>query len=95
MAEFILFDKEVGNARKFTADDWYLGCIDTVRAEHPRFAPVPVSDAEPRARFTVFFNSPHLDRALAKAKSADDVPTILTENGAIAGFIYLDKPSDA
>jgi hypothetical protein len=93
VAEFILFDRVANTARKFTSDDWYLGCVESVQAENPRNAVVPVTDAEPRAKYTVFFNSPHLDRALAKAKSADDVPGILNENGAIAGYLYLDTPS--
>lgn len=93
MPEFILFDREVKNARKFTADDWFLGCVDQVKSENPRSAPVPVTDAENRARYTVFFNSPSLDKALAKAKSAEEVPGILADNGAVAGLIYLDTPS--
>lgn len=93
MPDFILFDRSTNKARSFQGDDWFLGCVDTIKAENPQAAPIPVTDAEPKARFIVYFNSPALDKALAKAKSADDVPTILTDNGGVAGYVFLDRPS--
>jgi hypothetical protein len=93
MPDFILYDRETQKARAFTSDDWFLGCVDTIRNENPAFAPVPVTDAEPRARFSVFVNSPGLDKALAKAKAPEDVPKILEENGAVMGYVFLDRPS--
>ena len=93
MPDFILFDTATNNARKFTSEDWYLGCVDTLIAENPGKTPVPVNDSEARARYLVYGDSPGLSKAIDKAKSAEEVPGILEANGAVAGSVYLDTPS--
>lgn len=93
MADFILFDTQTNTARKFSSDDWFLGCVDTLVAENPGKTPVPVNDSEGRARYMVYGDSPGLSKAIDKAKSAEEVPGILEANAAIAGRVYLDTPS--
>ncbi len=93
MPDFLLFDRETLTPRAFTSDDWFLGCVDTIKNENPAFAVIPVTDAEPRARFVIYVNSPSLAKALDKVKAPEEGAKILEENGAVMGYVYLDKPS--
>ena len=93
MPDFILFDTQTNKARKFSSEDWYLGCVDTLVVENPGRTPVPVNDSEGRARYVVYGDSPGLSKAIDKAKASEEVPGILEANGAILGRVYLDTPS--
>lgn len=92
MPKFILFDRAAKTTRTYNADDWWTGIHPTIQAERPDGSATPVSDAEPRWSYAVYQSTPVLDKALEKVKDPETLETVLTENGAEQGRIYIDKP---
>jgi hypothetical protein len=93
MAEFVIFDKNTGSVNKYNGEDWYMTIEANIAAQNPGKVPVSVTEHEGRARYVVYYNTPALDKALAKAKTPEGVQEALNENGSVAGRVYLDTPT--